>query len=248
MGFNSANKKVPGEDAREFDTTSLRQRQHGHWVHRDYGAHFFRWGFVPRFIRTHKERVLDIGCGADQPLARVLNYKSYPALLVGVDYDKVKPRHNFAWLKIMPEFDFTRRWRELQKEHGTFDVVTCFEVIEHMHTDAGLRLLKGARELLSDDGVFLLSTPCYSGKRMAANHIHEYTVDELAKAIAKAGLKVEQRFGTFMTSLNVKKVKDQAHKATWEALTQYYDHEVLACFLAPLYPDLANNNLWVLRK
>ena len=31
-------------------------------------------------------------------------------------------------------------------------------------------------------------------------------------------------------------------------LSAYYDNDALSCFFAPLLPDAARNNLWVLRK
>jgi cyclopropane fatty-acyl-phospholipid synthase-like methyltransferase len=107
-----------------------------------------------------------------------------------VDVGSTKLACQFKWAYVHEKFDFTRRWKELDKKYCVngqlFDVITCFEAIEHMHKDAGLRLLKGARKLLDGEGVFLLSTPIYNGKRMAANHIHEYGVDELAAHVKKA--------------------------------------------------------------
>jgi hypothetical protein len=36
--------------------------------------------------------------------------------------------------------------------------------------------------------------------------------------------------------------------AIYGELKDYYDNDALACFIAPLYPDMARNNLWVCRK
>lgn len=247
MPYNHA-KKIPGEDPREFDTTSCTQSSHGARVHRDYAAHFFRWGFAQRFIKKDM-RVLDIGCGVDQPLPRVLTDKMshVPRLYLGVDFDpRVKRRWQFAWVEVQGGFDFTRKWKTLAPK-GPFDVITSFEVIEHMHKDAGRRLLKGAHGLLAPEGTFLLSTPCYDGRRMANNHIHEYWIAELEKEILKAGLVVAARFGTFMDVLQIKKMSPEHAKVATE-LRQYYGDEVVSCFLAPLYPDNARNNIWVLRR
>src|SRR6266436_3865394 len=52
--------------ARRFDQTYLSADVHGHYVHRDYAAHFFRWGWVPRHLAgVDHHRVLDIGCGPE---------------------------------------------------------------------------------------------------------------------------------------------------------------------------------------
>lgn len=247
MTFRHKKAKHQGEDDRPFDTTSLRLNQHGALVHRDYAAHFFRWGFATRFIKP-KSNVLDIGCGPDQALVRILTATGkQPKKLTAVDYDDIKARWNIAWFELRAPFDFTKRWKELTKG-GPYDVITCFEVIEHMQKASGRKLLRGARELLADGGKFLLSTPVYDGKRMAQNHIHEYGIDELAKEITAAGLAIERRFGTFQTALQAKACDNPIHRTTWDHLRAYYSDDVLACFLAPLYPDQSRNNLWVLGK
>lgn len=247
MALNkSGPRKKPGEDSRDFDTTALKETALKNFVHRDYAAHFFRWGFAERWVANdHSQRILDIGCGPDQAFAKLLCYKRWPRELVSVDYAPVKNTRNTTWHTLLAPFDFTKDWRKIQPG---FDVVVCFEVIEHMHKASGLKLLQGARHLMNDDGVFLLSTPVYDGKRHAANHIHEYTIDELAAHIAKAGLRVERRFGTFMDSLKARQMDNPQHRSTWQHLSEYYSADVMSCFLSPLYPDLCRNNLWVLRK
>lgn len=253
MAYRHKPAKVQGEDTRDFDTTSLKLKGAGNFIHRDYAAHFFRWGFAANWIKGG-ENVLDIGCGVDQALVRILCHKpgGQPRILVGVDYDEVKPRWNPAWFKLFAGFDFTKRWKEFQGRYqvtpnGQFDIITCFEVIEHMQVAHGRKLLKGAFELLAPMGTMLLSTPIYDGKKMAQNHIHEYYGEELHKEILKAGFSVQRRFGTFQSVLQARRAKPE-HRAVWDELSAYYSNDVMACFLAPLYPDLARNNLWVLRK
>lgn len=239
--------KQQGEDDRDFDTTSLKLNGTGQVVHRDYGAHFFRWGFARRLVKGG-QRVLDIGCGPEQALAREFAYQPSmcPKEMVMVDYGNVKPRYHLKWGKVIPNFDFTKQWNELKPG---FDVITCFEVIEHMQKAHGRKLLKGAHALLKINGTFLLSTPVFSPKvGMARNHIHEYGVAELQKEIERAGFTVKARYGTFMNHNEAKKVSDPAHRKTWEALTGYYSSDVLACFLAPLYPDQSRNNMWILKR
>lgn len=248
MSFHHKKPKQQGEDARDFDTTSCQTKQYGRWVHRDYLAHCMRWGFAERMIKGG-DRVLDIGCGPDQSLVGILTYKAsgIPKILVGVDYGKVKPKTNPKWFKLHSEFDFTKRWQELAKD-GPYDVITCLEVIEHMQKKHGAKLLAGAHALLAKKGRLLLSTPVFAPKTgMAQHHIHEYGVEELRTAILKAGFIVNQRFGTFQTVLQAKQAAPE-HRATWEALTAYYSNDVLACFLAPLYPNQSRNNFWVLEK
>lgn len=245
--------KRPNDFDRRFDKTQLKSATYGYTVHRDYAAHFFRWGFMFKKIEYKKTKVLDLGCGQDYPSARVLNFRlpAVPALWVGVDLNKITSKSGIAWTKFHDEFSFVDRHQELISEYGasSFDVAVCFEVIEHMHPADGLKLLQNAADLVKDEGEFLLSTPVYNGKKMAANHLHEYKIDELKELIEKSGRwRVFRRFGTFASWNDIKKVMTVEEKELYEDLNQYYDHEVLSCFLSPKYPDASRNNVWVLKK
>jgi 2-polyprenyl-3-methyl-5-hydroxy-6-metoxy-1,4-benzoquinol methylase len=255
-------------DSRDYDTTQLRESGHGKSLHRDYSAHFWRWSFARRFI-SNKDHVLEIGCGEDRPLSKILTggAAAHVDTYVGVDINKLKPS-NSQRLNFIGEFNFVERHKELKKLRPTgFDVIVHYEVIEHMKVEHGIKMLKNCFELLKPGGVMLMSTPCYDGKRHAANHIHEYYVPELQKITEKVGFKIEARFGTFMDIKHIGKVEPtmglddnhknysqampdliQAVKMVRDELAQYYDNDAISCIFAPLYPDHARNNLWVCRK
>jgi site-specific DNA-cytosine methylase/2-polyprenyl-3-methyl-5-hydroxy-6-metoxy-1,4-benzoquinol methylase len=229
---------------REFDTTSLKHSDHGRQVHRDYGAHFFRWGFAGRFIKADQTEILDVGCGEDTPLLQTMQRprNMVPKRYVGVDFHKEPAKYpHWAWAT----FHWNTNFIQVHKKLGQFDLVTNFEVIEHMSAEDGLKLLKAMKACLKPDGKLLLSTPVFNGKA-AANHIHEYTIEELAAAIHKAGLRVVNRFGTFANSQAIKKVAKGPELDLVNKLKAYYSDEVLSCFLAPLYPDASRNNCWLL--
>jgi 2-polyprenyl-3-methyl-5-hydroxy-6-metoxy-1,4-benzoquinol methylase len=200
------------------------------------------------------DHVLEIGCGPERPLARILLNGIAPraATYTGVDLNKLAQiKHTRQ--TIIGEFDFTKRYRELARPDG-YDVAVHMEVIEHMKVEHGRKLLKGCFELLRPGGIMLTSTPCYDGRRHAANHIHEYTIPELQKHIEKAGFVIEQRFGTFIDIKHLKtmpgvsgpEAKNVVRVA--ELLGRYFDCDALSCIFAPLNPDHARNNLWVCRK
>lgn len=254
-------RKEKNRDDREFDTTQLHEAGHGRTLHRDYSAHFWRWSFARRFI-TAKDNVLEIGCGEDKPLSKILTggAAAHVNTYVGVDLNKLKPSASQR-LTFLGEFNFIARYKELMKmQPEGFDVVVHYEVIEHMKTEHGTSMLKACFSALKPGGVMLMSTPCYDGKRHAANHIHEYTVPELQKVTEKVGFVVEQRFGTFMdikhigksgargTSWSVGQVADADIMNMRNLLSKYYDNDAISCLFAPLYPDNARNNLWVCRK
>ena len=228
---------------RQFDQSSLTNKIHGVAIHRDYAAHWFRWGFVGRFIKRH-DRVLDAGCGVDLMLARICQkqIKLVPSEMVCVDMNPLDGPQ-WAWLTLMGQYNFIERHAEL----GLFDVVVSFEVIEHMGMEDGRSYLRAMRACMKDDATLLLSTPVFNGSA-AANHIHEYGVEELAYEIKSAGFTIAGRFGTFMNYNAMKKAATEEELAVVNKIRQYYDDEVTACFLAPLYPDSARNNIWILKK
>lgn len=247
-------KRTKARDDRDYDTTQLHESGHGKTLHRDYSAHFFRWSFARRFI-TAKDHILEIGCGEDKPLSKILTggAAAHVDTYVGVDLNKLKPSGNKR-LMFHGEFNFVERYKELLKASPQgFDVIVHFEVIEHMKVEHGAKMLKACLACLKPGGVMLMSTPCYDGKRHAANHIHEYTVPELEKAVIKAGFKVERRFGTFMDIKHigkepVKSIPTTAIIAVKDALFEYFDNDAISNIFGPLYPDHSRNNLWVCSK
>ena len=253
-----------GEDREgdEFDTTSLRAGGHGYHVHRDYAAHFFRWGWATKWFYRKDASVLDVGCGPDLALPRSGAYRNrMPGTYVGVDLNKLEwPWKQPAWATLYGETDFTdiEVQRTLWKNHGPFDAVICFEVIEHMTVERGDELLAGIRRLMKDDGYALLSTPVFNGSR-AANHIHEYGIGELKRKIEDAGLLVDKRYGTFASHADVVRgIRDWYLKhgnrglaqfeMLYEELREFHSDDVLSTFLAPAIPDYSRNNAWRLIK
>lgn len=247
-------------DDRDYDTTQLHEAGHGRTLHRDYSAHFWRWSFARRFI-TAKHNVLEVGCGEDKPLSKILTggAAAHVNHYTGVDLNKLKPS-NSQRLQFLGEFNFVERYKELLKARPEgFDVVVNYEVIEHMKVEHGANLLKAMFAATKPGGVLLLSTPVYDGKRHAKNHIHEYTAPELQTAIEKSGYVIERRFGTFMDIKHIGKVEPQipgtdgkkmldAIKLVRQGLEQYFDSDAISNIFGPLYPDHARNNLWVCRK
>jgi site-specific DNA-cytosine methylase/2-polyprenyl-3-methyl-5-hydroxy-6-metoxy-1,4-benzoquinol methylase len=230
---------------RVFDRSSLRANSHGQWIHRDYAAHFFRWSWAGRFV-TPETEVLDVGMGPDVAFVGVLTMprSQVPHRYVGVDLNKAPHKvPSRQWAELKWEFNFLERYAEL----GQFDLVTNFEVIEHMYKPDGIRLLAGMAKCLKPNGKLLLSTPVFNGKA-AANHLHEWQVPELQAEIEAQGLVVEARYGTFASQNELRRSADPAHLELVRRLSAFHSGEVLACFLAPLYPDASRNNVWVLRR
>lgn len=234
------------ETTRTFDQTFL--RPDAEIVHRDYAAHFFRWGFAKKNHIVHEQTdVLDVGCGPDRPLLLALFGGMSPFPLArtytGVDLNRVKQTKH-ARSKIYEQTNIFEEWERILEERGPFGLITNFEVIEHMPATQGKMLVTIFRNMVAEGGKLLLSTPVYDGKGRAKNHIHEYTIPELQDVLEDAGWTIKERWGTFGNIKDLYRAATPEEQVIMDELSRWYSNDVLSCFLAPLYPDACRNNLW----
>lgn len=260
------------KDERRFDTTALHFDKHGRLMsHADYIAHCEKYDFAWRSV-TKGDRILDVGCGTDAPLMRAINFVQSQAAkvlereggaYVGVDMNKLKPTA-IAWATLIGELDMTSEEGyeaalqavnpdadlETDELRG-YSLVVCLEVIEHMGVEDGAKLLANMRDLLSDGGRIILSTPVYDGKGQARNHIHEYYVDELKELIESLGLVVSKRMGTFTAEPALKRWMKE-NRPDWYALymeaREFHSAGYMSGVIAPMVPDIARNNVWLLYR
>lgn len=256
---------------RRFDKTQLKMSGHGRTVHRDYASHALRWNYMAeqasylnevffKYGWTHRQleaglSILDVGCGQEQPLLYVIGARKdlVPDCYLGIDMNRILKKSRVRWAEIWDEFDFVSNWQKVLTKYTPFDVAVCFEVIEHMAVADGAKLLAGLYGCLRPGGVAYLSTPVFNGLA-AANHIHEYTVEELQTAILDSGFRIERRLGTFASKPDIKAAclgDGDVGKHRWDVyqdLERWFGGEVMSTFLAPLYPDHSRNNMWVLVK
>jgi 2-polyprenyl-3-methyl-5-hydroxy-6-metoxy-1,4-benzoquinol methylase len=92
---------------------------------------------------------------------------------------------------------------ELPYEDGEFDVIVCFEVIEHVEQQQ--EVLKELRRVLAIDGVLLISSPndLIYGRRNP-HHTHQFSLDEfrstLEERFANVAIHAQQNWITSMVS------------------------------------------------
>jgi len=231
-------------------------------LHRDMGAHNFRWSFVVKFL-SEKSRyktwnVLDVGCGRLVNLPRLLyhNMKTHTTgSYTGVDYGPIPWPESIN--KDTTKFNMTLHEKtdfvEWQPEGKVklFDLITSFEMLEHVEPYHSYKTLRHMRELVKpgDAGWAIISTPNYSKKVGAAkNHVNEMTYAALEALIMAAGWEVNQVFGTFASQTDYKKGLSEQDRDVMARLEEYYDSTAISLIMAPLIPaHLARNCMWVLQ-
>lgn len=227
-------------------------------VHKDYIAHCHRWNYVVKYLQQSEcgaERyksaiILDIGCGKDLPLYKVLctNKFGNTPKYIGVDINKLSLPEKFANRKLLAELHSETDVCSLELNDKP-NLIVSFEMLEHVPRDYSQDTLHKAYELSSDDATAIISTPVYYDKYgMAANHINEMTREELIDQIIEAGWKVVKNYGTFSTRKDLYPYLSEEHKKLYDELNEYYCSHVMSTIFAPLYPQYSRNNLWVLKK
>lgn len=141
------------------------------------------------------------------------------------------------------------------------NVLTCFEVLEHVTPEHCRRMLQHFKEVTSNDCHYFISTPCWNGSA-AENHINEMTFAALGGLIEDLKFKIEGVYGTFASisdyqdELSAVTIHDGGGgvlattdlRAVFSALRNYYDTNVLSTIFAPLFPNKSRNALWHLTK
>jgi ubiquinone/menaquinone biosynthesis C-methylase UbiE len=144
--------------------------------------HLARYRFAARF--SEGAHVLDAGCGSGYGSAELSNAARVTAADISVDAIR-HARENFR----RPGITFLQASCEaLPFADGTFDLITAFEVIEHLtHWE---QLLTEAKRVLKPTGILLVSTPnksYYAESRAAAGpnpfHTHEFEYREFEAAL-----------------------------------------------------------------
>lgn len=228
-------------------------------LHRDYLAHVLRYDYVYKLLKQNSvykhAKVLDVGCGGNTPLAKLMfhNMMKHEAngVYVGVDYGTIgNPVHpgegNTSFnARLYQKTDFLT-W---VPDHDEYDFVVCFEVLEHVEPEHAFQLIRKMRNLTEKrGGRMLVSTPIYSERLGAAgSHVNEMSYDGLKWLFDINGLYVEKVFGTFASQVDYKKTLNATDAVLFERLNKYYDANVVACIMAPLIsPKACRNAIWEL--
>jgi 2-polyprenyl-3-methyl-5-hydroxy-6-metoxy-1,4-benzoquinol methylase len=89
--------------------------------------------------------------------------------------------------------------------HEQFDVITLFEVIEHVSLEEGLAFLKRLRQITKEKGLIIVSTPnIFNPARFMRDATHKtfYGYDELCGLLNMAGFEVRHVFRSFNDAIH----------------------------------------------
>ncbi len=232
---------------------SIDQAEQRGFIHRDYIAHCLRWSHVCKFLLQGNKyktvNILDVGCGRDQPLARLMyTSKLNPTTgsYTGVDYNKLELHSMFKSTGKFPIKLFDQvAFPDVKLDKEFYDVIVSFEVIEHVEPKHTFDILSGIKKLLSKDGDVFISTPCYDEKVGAAgNHVNEMSYEALGSMIEKIGFGIHKSYGTFASQKDYKdNLKKDGYMDLFNKLNEYYDSNYIATLFAPLYPANSRNCL-----
>ena len=157
-----------------------------------------RLGHIKRYnkvlpVLKRNFNVLDAGCGYGYG-SKLLSKKSN---VIGMDISKKAinyAKKNYSSKKIKY---FAADLENISlKKFGKFEVITCFEVLEHSKNPS--KILKKFRKNISKKGYLFLSVP--NGSNAPKNnphHLKNYKVKDIINFLDKTGFYVEKIYGQY---------------------------------------------------
>lgn len=250
-----------------YNTTDLDPEQtfERHVFHRDQFAHYLRWSHVLKDARIG-DGIVDFGCGKGELLEVLYRNRFKPKFYVGLDIREKTIKANqekFANLKFPVDFYAVDLINPTNVDLFSFqaDRVVSFEVAEHVGLQNIDVFLKNFMECGNATARYYLSTPNYDPEVGAAgNHTYdsgdgrgvapqEHDHFELQESILAAGFEILEKFGTFASQKDYKGTLNEWQQQMFDALSKYYDTNLLANLMAPVIDaEFARNTLWVLKR
>lgn len=221
------------------------------FLHRDYIAHCFRWTHAAKIIQRMKNAIiLDVGCGKEMPFPKLIySSKLRPTHYVGLDVGdwplpEMLEKVTFPCDKLVGDIADCDSFEDLGFTAAP-NLITCFEVMEHVEWEHCLRSLSAMKKIAALDCTLLISTPCYNLKDVADNHVNEMTYQAFGSALEHCGWAIRGHWGTFASQRDYKALLiEGGYEDLFNVMHNYYDSNVLSVIFAPLYPSRSRNVIW----
>lgn len=156
--------------------------------------------------------VLDVGCGEktffdfwwknfDSPGRPRLDYVGLEYRQEVVDYANSKQlKKNSVNKAEVVQYDLNEQSLLNVGRHQKYDVILLQEILEHVPQETSLKLIKEARELVTDRGFVVISSPNPKkdqGQEFVwpENHVQEFSMNEMKKMITDSGLNIRRSNG-----------------------------------------------------
>lgn len=192
-----------GGEGTEYSTSDVSDRMHAIADGFAIGSRL-SWADTFRNVRLAVElgrkeplMVVEVGCGQDHPLGRLIAGMGIDTHYVGMDVDRA---HALNVLKERGRRPFVGAWQDANKgiplRGGLADVVLCLEAFEHFAEtqDQVLAFLTEVKRVLAPWGIFYLATPNPGSSYAPVQHPHchniEWPAAELLRMINMSHLKV----------------------------------------------------------
>lgn len=184
-----------------------------------WGEHVARYSFALAYVES--KDVLDIACGTGYGLAFL---KTAARSVTGVDVDPEAAREALSECDTQKVRVLLGDGTNLPFTDESFDVVTSFETLEHLH--ARTAFLSELKRILKPQGKLILSTPNanytkpVNGKPSNPFHIFEYKPDEL-KAELESHFLIENFLGqTLDDAIKIPPFQDAQNRLPKDLVTQ----------------------------
>ncbi|MBA7492174.1 methyltransferase [subsurface metagenome] len=169
-----------------------------------------------KFLKPNKKnKILDVGCGLGETSRKL----SVFGQVVGIDSSPEAIKLGLKRAIIM-------NINNLLFPKNSFDVVTAFDVLEHLENDQ--KAIKEVFKVLRNRGIFLLTVPSYnwlwSEHDEALGHKRRYTKSQIEKKLKSAGftiLKSSYIISTFLLPIALFRFWQKTFKKEKNLKTSY---------------------------
>jgi 2-polyprenyl-3-methyl-5-hydroxy-6-metoxy-1,4-benzoquinol methylase len=123
-----------------------------------------------------------VACGSGYGSNHMMKKGAY--MVVGGDVSKEAIRDAIRFYRGERAYYLILDAQRLPFKNNSFDIVVCFETIEHLHRYEDF--IKEIKRILKTNGVFICSTPNKAAHtKRSPYHVHEFTIDEFRSLLEK---------------------------------------------------------------